>query len=400
MRPELVLAIARQQDLRAILQHCNDEEIMKFMLFLREADLDVFEKIIPLYDVNMRASDNSTILHYLLGVTHFNKRINILLRAGASLNFCDQETGCGTLLHLLLANEEFEKFNDLLSTAVACNNKIDFHLQDSEGKTPLMLAAKVMASGAVRRILALNTTCVDIPDNEGRTPLHIACALGQAWIVEQLLKAGANINARDHAGNTPAHYAVFNKAEVRQLLSSIHIDPKRDAHARLNAIHDSEFSALGVQIDAAEVLKLRLTTSPVDMVKGTSIGNITVCKKNKDPLRAILKTNFFNLSVTQLAHVENDLQRQSGKSIGQDCMAGHLAVMKMLVRCGADVTQANQAGDRPITHCQDQDIKACLKDAARRAAMFGCLFEQKKVTDRTDNNTPSAASSFPTTRFG
>ncbi len=394
MSPELFAAIIHNKDLREILKRCNSQEKAEFMKGFKKLTLEAFINILPRIDVNMHNDVNATILHYMFGTDNFIERVELLLQAGASLNVCLRRPNCGTLLHILLANEYFKQFYDVLGSAKH-QHPIDFHLQDGEGKTLLLLATKVMAGEAVRRILALNTTCVDIPDNEGRTPLHIACALGQTWIVDQLLKAGANINARDHAGNTPVHFAAFNKAEVRQLLSSIHIDPKRDVHARFNAFDVDNVTAIPIPNKIANEYNLRLTTSPADELKDTSLGNITVCKKNTVPLRALLKTNFFNLSATEQAHVEGDLQRIAGKSIGKDCMEGHLAVMKMLVRYEADITQVNKAGDKPAAHCQDPDIKACLKEAAVDNTMFGSLFKFQKNITKDSNNLSAGASSRP-----
>ena len=39
------------------------------------------------------------------------------------------------------------------------------------------------------------------------TPLHKAARAGDLHAVEALIKAGANVNARDNDGNTPLYYA-------------------------------------------------------------------------------------------------------------------------------------------------------------------------------------------------
>ena len=42
---------------------------------------------------------------------------------------------------------------------------------------------------------------------DGRTPLHFAAVFGQAEVVIALIKAGADINAKDKYGETPLHYS-------------------------------------------------------------------------------------------------------------------------------------------------------------------------------------------------
>ncbi len=374
MNSELRAAIVRGDDLREILKRCSSQEKLEFMILLKRIDLPSFNGMISLIDVNMHNDNNVTILHCMLGSEHFKERVQSLLQAGANLNVCIKGLE-GTLLHTILANERFQSFDDILNSVTKYGLKIDFHLQDGEGKTPLMLAVKVMAGGAVKHILRLDPSCVDVSDNEGRTPLHIACALGQAWIVEQLLNAGANINARDHAGNTPAHYAVFNKNEVRQLLTSIYIDPKRDAHAPYNGVLYNDTSPIIMPITEETTALYHFTQFPtIEVLKGTDRGNILNNLKNADAVLEMLTSRKYNWSLKERMYVENNLNKLAGKSIAEDCMAGHLAVMKMLVRYGANITQANQAGERPVTHYQDLASKASLKFAKTKTNV-GRLFQ-------------------------
>uniref|UniRef100_A0A8C6ZNS8 Oxysterol binding protein like 1A n=1 Tax=Nothoprocta perdicaria TaxID=30464 RepID=A0A8C6ZNS8_NOTPE len=45
--------------------------------------------------------------------------------------------------------------------------------------------------------------------NLGWTPLHLACYFGHAVVVEDLLKAGADVNVLNDMGDTPLHRAAF-----------------------------------------------------------------------------------------------------------------------------------------------------------------------------------------------
>lgn len=54
----------------------------------------------------------------------------------------------------------------------------------------------------------------DIEDAEGRTALHLLCARGTgAEAIRALAAAGADLNARDHAGRTPLDHAASAKRE-------------------------------------------------------------------------------------------------------------------------------------------------------------------------------------------
>jgi FOG: Ankyrin repeat len=54
-------------------------------------------------------------------------------------------------------------------------------------------------------ILASGPRGVTARNRNGQTQLHIAAMRGNLWIAELLLRNGANVNARDIAGNTPLH---------------------------------------------------------------------------------------------------------------------------------------------------------------------------------------------------
>lgn len=364
-----------------------------FMRACRDLDLICFKKIVSLIDFNLQYKGLS-LLHVVSGASDFKERLQLLLSRGANLNVLENLSHhYGTPLHYILANEDFEKFYDVLEIAAAYRQQINFHLRDGEGKTALLLAAKVMSGGAVQKILKLDPTCVDIADNEGRTPLHIACALGNAEIVEMLLNAGANINARDNAGNTPAHYAAIDKSMVRQLLSSISIDPKRDVNAESNAISLDPWTPIPITIRQAASLNLRLTTSPADHVKGTDNGNILNSAKNIPAMKSLFNLGFLNEFTTEEAsYFETRLNQLHGKSVAQACMDGHLVIMKILIRLGANIMSANNAGNLPITGCQDLEVKACLAQAMGNIAKFTRLFAQP--ANRDDDMDPTVEFSF------
>lgn len=62
-------------------------------------------------------------------------------------------------------------------------------------------------------------------------PLHLAAHSGNLPIVELLLDAGAQINARDHYGFTPLHHAVLAPTNAVQLVELL-LAQGADGHAR------------------------------------------------------------------------------------------------------------------------------------------------------------------------
>ena len=62
----------------------------------------------------------------------------------------------------------------------------------------------------VKRILDFGAR-VDVQDSHmyGYSPLHVAAMFGKAKVFNMLIKAGANVDARDNYEATPLHYAAY-----------------------------------------------------------------------------------------------------------------------------------------------------------------------------------------------
>ena len=52
---------------------------------------------------------------------------------------------------------------------------------------------------------------LDLVNDEGRTDLHVASAMNNIHSVYLLLESGANPDQADLYGDTPLHYACFNR---------------------------------------------------------------------------------------------------------------------------------------------------------------------------------------------
>ncbi|XP_068449063.1 oxysterol-binding protein-related protein 1 isoform X2 [Clinocottus analis] len=77
---------------------------------------------------------------------------------------------------------------------------------------------------AIREETHININCRGkTKANLGWTPLHLACYFGHRDVVEELLKAGADVNLPNNVGDTPLHKAAFTgRKEVVMLL--LHYD--------------------------------------------------------------------------------------------------------------------------------------------------------------------------------
>lgn len=118
----------------------------------------------------------------------------------------------------------------------------------------LFAAVKAGDLERVREILTTDRASVHAKDARGATALHYAAEAGDRNIVEALLDAGADVNARDlQFGATPAGWAI-EYLRQRGALLAVEIEDVRDAIAngneRLVERYVSRWPALREAIDA------------------------------------------------------------------------------------------------------------------------------------------------------
>ncbi len=190
----------------------------------------------------------STVLNAVLLRSNKKEWFTFLFQHGANINYCEKIYDHGTALHVMIANENFDDCIDLIRlNRQYAAIKIDYQTKDNEGKSPLIIAAKMMSLEIVQELLKDGASSIDLQDNEGRSALHYACALGQTKMVELLIKAGANTNIKDPQGRGIIHYALLPKSEIRKILLSIHLDPDRNSNADRNAFYSGAGAALSIR---------------------------------------------------------------------------------------------------------------------------------------------------------
>jgi ankyrin repeat protein len=84
----------------------------------------------------------------------------------------------------------------------------DVNAKDSNGNSSLMLASQKGYEDIVKRLLRQNDVIVDCEDSKRKaTPLMDAASEGHIKVVQLLLEAGAEVNARTIHGNSPLSLA-------------------------------------------------------------------------------------------------------------------------------------------------------------------------------------------------
>ncbi len=125
-----------------------------------------------------------------------------------------------TPLHLAIANGRKDIVTYLLNKGADPNIATSFRM----GRTPLHLASRLRQKEMVTQLISAGAD-VNAIGYDKKTPLHLAIAVNRMtflivyfanWkisamdplgVVDELLKAGAYVNAQDEYHNTPLHYA-------------------------------------------------------------------------------------------------------------------------------------------------------------------------------------------------
>ncbi|CAD5211232.1 unnamed protein product [Bursaphelenchus okinawaensis] len=102
-----------------------------------------------------------------------------------------------------------------------CASGLDPNFHDSQGETPLTLAAGVARNEKVLMALVGGGAHIDFRNSEGQTGMHKAAFLSIADNVRTLLELGASPNYRDPIGLTPLYYSMLttdSQDSVAQML--------------------------------------------------------------------------------------------------------------------------------------------------------------------------------------
>ncbi|DAZ96021.1 TPA: hypothetical protein N0F65_009000 [Lagenidium giganteum] len=190
--------------------------------------------------------------------------------------------------------------------------------------TPLHEAAAAGDLATVRHLLSYG---ID-PDVKGefevgvcwRTPLHWASIMGRYWIIADLIKNNADVNAQDRGGRTPLHWATrHNHVESVKILLENGADPLATDHGCLTPLGFGVMKGLV----RSEIVKLY-----------------------RD----------FNVDINSRLHNESE-----DTCLHLALRYGHRETAMALLQCGADMLSFNGREERAVDCCNSAALRYAVK---------------------------------------
>ncbi|XP_078365223.1 transient receptor potential cation channel subfamily A member 1-like isoform X2 [Oculina patagonica] len=201
-------------------------------------------------NVDVRDSENKTVLHYAIGSSDIVKEILKDVKANSLIRAKDRLGN--TPLHYAACKGCVKD-----ASIILMKYRAGATITNGAGETPLHIAARYGCTSVAKKLMdGRGKRTVNANDVYERTPLHLAAQQGHDELVEFFLKKGAKIDSDVH-GQTPLHYAALqgSKRSAELILAS-----KPES---LNVTDKNQNTALHMTAKGghAEILKYLLSKS-------------------------------------------------------------------------------------------------------------------------------------------
>jgi ankyrin repeat protein len=227
---------------------------------------------------------------------------------------------------------------------------------------------------AVRRALAADTTLARAADGFGSTALMHGAYAGTLAIMEALVEAGADVNARNARKASALHWAVADPAKMKLLLLT-----GADVNARTTegrtALHLAALQPMGaplvkllLEVGAEVDARSILGATPLFAAAAVSVESTRLLlEKGADPnipsqtggtaLMAARSSEIVALLVARGADV-NARSKRGETALAAAAGRGDLMSVNLLLDQGADVNATDYRGYTPLMHAAQYDRDA------------------------------------------
>lgn len=180
---------------------------------------------IPNFDVNASDNDGNTALHLAVEFSRANvvkylldlpliERNPVNLKQESLFHLAARKKTADILGLIFEANGIRKQWDFMTMDYMAADDEIEPHIAEkpcqidlnqtnSEGMTPLLIAAGDGGLAVVDLLLSSECVNLDCQAPDGRTALHIAIDCNRPEIVKRLIDAGINLDIRDGSGRVP-----------------------------------------------------------------------------------------------------------------------------------------------------------------------------------------------------
>ena len=174
-------------------------------------------------DIHKHNNTGSTPLHLAVKESDL-QTVRMLLSQGADMHIPDDQGFFP--IHIAVENRNVDMIKLLMEYGESLSS-------DSDGIQPIHVAIQSKNEGYSEfiKFLLNNGADINAKNHSGETPLHMAVKTGSMERIDFLLDNGADIRAKDNRKNTPLHHLMNSDNEDKLWILDLFIQYKADLNA-------------------------------------------------------------------------------------------------------------------------------------------------------------------------
>ncbi|KAI9147007.1 Vegetative incompatibility protein [Paramyrothecium foliicola] len=276
-------------------------------------------------------------------------------------------------------------------------DKTTLTMTDNEGNTPLSTAVRYSHKDIAEELLRHGNETIDTANKIGVTPLDRSCSAGMVDIAELLLDNGANIECADSLGFTPFITAcAYGQVAVAKLLASRNANIKAQTlegvtalmrtcrfgyfetaqfilstPAGLESVHQEDHESTTALVIACRYGHFDIVSALLDV-------GADATKADDDGYAPILEaskwryTNIVDLLLKTASNPQELLKHTGGQksnftALQYACYYGHLEIVEVLLRYGANVDEPDVDGLTPLHNASRRGYKELVELISERS---------------------------------